>query len=142
MHNANKNLVLRIHDEVWNRGNAAVIEELYAPDFEAHYPGGFSWSGHEGTRRALAELRAAFPDWTETVDEILAEGDRVVTRFHSRGTHRGTFLGVEATNRVVTLDEMALFRIADGRLAEQWGCHDMLGLLRQLGAVPEVSEGP
>ena len=72
----NKRLVMRVHEEVWNRGRVELIEELYVPHFRAHYPEPFSWSGLEGTREAHAMLKAAFPDWHETVDDIVAEGDR------------------------------------------------------------------
>ena len=134
----NRELILRVHEEIWTRGNADAIESLYAPGFVAHYPGPLGWSGIEGTREAFRVLRSAFPDWTETVEDIVAEGDRVVTRFRSSGTHRGEFLGIAPTGKTVEMTEMALFRIENGKVAEQWGNHDLLGLLTQLGAVPSI----
>ena len=81
----------------------------------------------------VARQRTAFPDWTETIEDIIAEGDKVVTRFTSRGTHKGKFMGVPPTGKKVKITEVAVFRIADGKITEQWGFPDLQGLRQQLG---------
>lgn len=128
---ANKELVRRHQEEIWNKGNMAAIDEFYAPDFVGHFPFGES-VGREGLRKQVASHRAAFPDWTEQIEEILAEGDLVAIRFTSRGTQRGEFRGISPTGRSVTIGEAAIFRIADGRIAEQWVFPDVGSLLEQL----------
>ena len=80
--------------------------------------------------------RTSFPDWTEHIEDIIAEGDRVVTRWTSRGTHQGEFEGIAPTGKQVTVAEVAIFRIANGKIAEQWGFPDIMALLRQVGAKP------
>jgi steroid delta-isomerase-like uncharacterized protein len=128
---ANKELVRRQHEEVWSQGNIAVIDEICAPDFVGHFPFGQS-GGREELKKRVALHRAAFPDWTEQVEDFVAEGDRIVSRFTSRGTHRGDFRGISPTGRSVTIGEVAIFRIADGRIVEQWVFPDVGSLLEQL----------
>jgi len=128
---ANKELVRRQTEEVWSKGNIAIIDEIHAPDFVGHFPFGES-GGREELKQRVALHRAAFPDWTEQIEEFIAEGDRIVIRFTSRGTHRGEFRGISATGRSVRISEVAIYRIADGRIAEQWVFPDVGSLLAQL----------
>src|SRR5476651_398811 len=85
----NKAIILRSEAELWSRGNLAVADQLYSPDFICHFVGGTEWKGIEGIKGQVAAHRTAFPDWAENVDDIIAEGDRVVIRFTSSGTQRG-----------------------------------------------------
>lgn len=78
--------------------------------------------------------RISFPDWNEKVDDVIAEGDRVVVRFTSTGTHLGEFEGIAPTGKKVRIQEVAIFRLADGKIVEQWGVPDLHGLLQQLGS--------
>jgi len=133
----NKTLVRRQHEQVWSKGNLAVVEELYAPDFICHFPVGSEWRGPKGVKRKVKRQRAAFPDWNEEIEDIIAEGDKVVTRFTSRGTHKGKFMGIPRTGKKVKISEVAVFRIADGKIAEQWGFLDLQSLRRQLGTEPQ-----
>lgn len=128
---ANRELIRRQHEEVWSKGNIAIIDEMYAPDFVGHFPFGQS-GGREELKKRVALHRAAFPDWTEQVEDLVAEGNQVVSRFTSRGTQRGEFHGISPTGRSVTISEAAIFRIADGRIAEQWVFPDVGSLLEQL----------
>jgi steroid delta-isomerase-like uncharacterized protein len=128
---ANRELIRRQHEEVWSKGNIAIIDEIYAPNFVGHFPFGQS-GGREELKQMVALHRAAFPDWTEQVEDFVAEGDRIVSRFTSRGTHRGEFRGISPTGREVTIGEVAIYRIADGRIAEQWVFPDVGSLLEQL----------
>ena len=128
----NKALVRRQHEEVWNKGNLEVVDEIYTSDFICHFLAGPEWRGLKGVKRKVKRQRAAFPDWNEEIEDIIAEGDKVVTRFTSRGTHKGKFMGIPRTGKKVKISEVAVFRIADGKIVEQWGYPDLQGLRRQL----------
>ena len=128
-------VVERLH-ALWNSGNLAAIPRVYAPDFVSHMPKGWDASefrGHAGVRQAVQRIRSAFPDWHETIVDMIIEGDRVVSRYISRGTHQGPFLGLEPTGKRVEVDEISIYRIADGKIAEQWCLADDGGMARQLG---------
>ena len=135
MSRINKALTRRFVEEVVNRGSTAVLAELVAPDHVRHAPDGDLY-GPEGVRIDLAEWRAGFPDLEIAVADLIAEGDRVVSRFVLRGTHAAPFLGVPATGRAVEVAGVGIDRIDDGQLAESWLSFDGLGLLRQLGRMP------
>ena len=130
----NKAVVLRSEAELWNKGNLSVADELYSPDFICHFPVGPEWRGLEGIKGEVRRHRTSFPDWHERVDDIVAEGDRVVIRFTSTGTHQGEFAGIAPTGRKVSIQEIAIFRIVGGKIVEQWGMPDIHGLLEQLKA--------
>ena len=130
----NKATVLRSESEVWSKGDLAVADQLYSPEFVCHFIIGPEWRGVEGIKEQVRQHRTSFPDWTERVDDIVAEGDRVVIRFTSTGTHRGAFAGIAPTGRKVTIQEVAIFRVVGGKIVEQWGQPDLNGLLEQLRA--------
>ena len=132
----NKALYRRWFDDVVGRRDAELAEELLAPDYRLHFPGMTGPLDREGHLRLLQAFWAAFPDWQETVEDVVAEGDRVVIRVTGRGTHEGTFQGIPPTGRQVTATGVGVARIAGGRIAETWAAYDALGLLQQLGAVP------
>jgi steroid delta-isomerase-like uncharacterized protein len=132
----NKTIVRLQHEEVWNKGNLSLIEEIYTPDFVCHFIVGPEWHGREGVRRAITRHRTSFPDWEEHIEDIIADGDKVVTRWTATGTHEGEFEGIPPTGNQVTIAEVAIYRIADGKIAEQWGFPNIMGLLRQIGADP------
>jgi len=94
-----KVLVLRHHDEVWTRGNIDVVDEIFAPDFVGHHPGQPDWVGPDAVKQAVVNARAAFPDFAEHVEDVIVEGDRVVTRFTASGTHLGPYRGLAPTGR-------------------------------------------
>jgi steroid delta-isomerase-like uncharacterized protein len=130
----NKAIVLRSESELWSKGNLAVADELYSPDFVCHFVVGPDWKGIDGIKSEVTNHRTSFPDWQEKVDDIIAEGDRVVIRFTSTGTQRGEFQGLAPTGRKVTIQEVAIFRLAHGKIIEQWGMPDVHGLFAQLTA--------
>ena len=136
----NKKVVRLQHEEIWSKGNLALVDQIYARNFVCHFIVGQEWRGHQGLVEAVQAHRASFPDWTEQIDDIIAEGDMVVTRFTSRGTHHGEFEGISPTGRHVTIAEVAVYRIERGKIAEQWGFPDVLSLQRQL--TPEASGKP
>lgn len=129
-------VVRRLHD-IWNAGDVAAVDEVYAEDFVGHFPQGSHLPerrGRGGAREGIARIRAAFPDWHEAVEQMVAEGDTVVTRYTSTGTHRGEFRGIARTGRAITVPEISIYRVARGRVVEQWCLLDELGRMQQLGA--------
>ena len=135
----NKSVVMRSESELWSKGNLDVADELYAPDYVCHFLIGPEWRGIDGIRNEVKQHRVSFPDWNERVDDIVAEGDRVVIRFTSTGTQRGEFAGIAPTGKRVKIQEIAIFRLANGKIAEQWGIPDLHGLLEQLNS-PNAAE--
>jgi steroid delta-isomerase-like uncharacterized protein len=133
----NKAIATRLREEVWNRGHLAVADELIAPDCVDHAaPPGHPAGGPAGIKQASAMYRRAFPDLAMTVDDLLAEGDRVATRWTMRGTHRGPFMGQPPTGKAVEVTGIEIVRIAGRQIVEHWVSADQLGLLQQLGLLP------
>ena len=132
----NKALVRRWWEET-DKGNNAIVDELCAPDYIDHSPPlpGMG-PGRGGVHNANAALRAAFPDTVHIIEELIAEGDKVVTRLRGRATFTGEVLGIPPTGNVVEITGISIHRIADGKLVEHWANADQLGLMQQLGALP------
>ncbi len=135
---ANKALVRRWWEET-DKGNDAIIDELCAPDYIDHSPPlpGMG-PGSAGVRRANATLRAAFPDTVHIIEELIAEGDKVVTRLRGRGTFTGEILGIPPTGKVVEITGISIHRIVGGKLVEHWANADLLSFLQQMGAIPTL----
>lgn len=135
----NKAIITRL-DAIWD-GDEEIVDELVAADFRNHNPiVPDAPPGPEGFKQNVAAIRTAFPDISFTTEDMIAEGDRVVIRAIGRGTHEGELLGIEPTGREVTIDIIVIFRLADGQLVERWAQTDTMGMLRQLGALPEPAE--
>lgn len=130
--NANKALVRRFLEQVINRNDTRLLPQLVATDHVRHAPEG-DVHGPEGVRIELADYRAAFPDLRLVLEDLIAEGDRVVSRFVLRGTHASPLLGVAPCGLAVAVAGIGIDRIVDGRLAESWVSLDTLGLLRRVG---------
>ena len=124
----------RFVEGVVNRGDARRLAELVAAAQRRHAPDGDLYE-REGVRIDVAEWRAGLPDLELVLEGLVAEGDRVASRFVLRGTHAGPFLGIPATGRRVAVAGIAVDRLAAGRLAESWVSLDGLGLVRQVGAL-------
>jgi steroid delta-isomerase-like uncharacterized protein len=139
MYEQNKALVRLLLEDDISKGDVAVAEQIIAPDFYDHTNPPGMQRGIEGHKAIVSLFRAAFPDQWWHIEDLLAEGDRVVARTTMRGTHLGDFFGVPATGRQVTLGGIHILRIAGGKIAEHWGNNDDLGLMRQLGLVPDPS---
>ena len=134
MSEQNKTLARRWFEDLFSRGNLDAAKEILNADFVDHLPREEE-RGLEELKQYVIWYRAAFPDIRDTVEELVAEGDKVVVRWMSRGIHQGEFRGVAPTGRHVTFTGMRLFRIAEGKIAESWVNIDELGLLEQLGMV-------
>ena len=135
-----KVLVRRLFEEVWNQGNLAAIDELFAPSYIRYDPAAPEAKGLAGFKQLVVLLRTAFPDLHFTLEEIIAEGDKVMSRALLRGTHRGEYLGIAPTGKPVAVMGMVVLRIAQGKFQEGWLMMDNLGLLQQLGVVPPLGQ--
>ena len=137
MSEQNKALERRFVEEVWNKGNLALIDELVAPNFVDHTaPPGLP-PGAEGVKAFVKMYRDAFPDAQVTIHDILAEGDKVVYRWTGSGTHQGTLFGIPATGKKMSVDGMTIDRISGGKFVESWNILDQLGMMQQLGVIPK-----
>jgi steroid delta-isomerase-like uncharacterized protein len=134
---ANKLIVRRLFDEVWNTGNVGLLDELLAPDFidRAAQMGGDDVTAR-GFKTQVLVFRTAFPDGRSQIEDLIAEGDRVVARWTDGGTQHGEWMGIAPTGKRVTITGIDIYRIEQGKIAEYWCSEDELGLLRQLGAAP------
>ena len=133
----NKALVRQMVEEVFNRGNMSLADEFLAPDFveREELPPGIP-RDREGVKQLTTMLRSAFPDFKATLDDIVAEGDRVVIRQTWSGTHQGEFMGVLPTGKTVSFGVIDILRMAGGKCQEHWGQMDTMSLMQQLGALP------
>ncbi|HEY3111935.1 MAG TPA: ester cyclase [Chloroflexota bacterium] len=130
----NKALVRRFLDEVIGRGDLEAADGLCAADLAWHGVGVGELADLAAFKRAVAPFLTAFPDLSVTAEDLLAEGDRVVARYTWRGTQRGEFFGIPATGRSVEVAGTSIYRLAGGKIVEEWWLEDLLGLMQQLGA--------
>ena len=137
MSEENKALVRRWFEEVWNKGRAEAIDEMFAEDGVAHglSDAGESLRGPAGFRPFFHSFHGAFPDTEIVVEDVIAEGARVAARCSVRARHQGDTLGFRATNRPIEITGMVFTRIRDGKIVEAWNNFDFMTLFRQLGAV-------
>ena len=135
MSDQNKALARRWFEDLFSRGDVDAANEILSAEFVDHLPREEE-RGIEELKHYVSIYRTAFPDIQDTEEDIVAEGDKVVVRWRSRGTHQGEFMGVAPTGRQVTFTGMRLFRIAGDMIAESWVNIDERGLQEQLGAVP------
>ena len=125
----NKALVRREQAELWSHtGDLDAAEELFAADQA------------EAAKQEAAEFRRGCPDVTSTIEDLIAEGDKVVARWRSRATHRGDYMGMPPSGKEVQIMGISVYRIEEGKIAESWTVEDELGLMRQIGAIPEPGQ--
>ncbi len=134
----NKATSRRFYKELFNRGNLDATEEMVIPDFvlhDANIPE--QPRGPDGLKRFVAMYRDAFPDIEFTIEDQVAEGENVATRWVARGTHRGELMGIAPTGKRVEVRAFTLHRFSGGKIAEDWAHYDALDVVRQLGVVPD-----
>ena len=112
------------------------LGDFLAEDIVDHNPPPNVEPGIAGIKVMFREFFAAFPDMSVQVDDLIAEGDKVVMRVTTTGTHQGDFMGIAATGKKVSFGEIHILRIADGKMAEHWGVEDQMGMMQQLGVIP------
>ena len=133
---ANKATVRRFYEEVFNQKNRAAIEEFVDRNGIDHaLPPGLP-AGIEGSKQFITMYLTAFPDLHFTVEDMIAEGDKVVARLTTRGTQQGAFMGIPPTGKQATITAIDINRIVGGKSVEHWLNMDTLGLLQQLGVIP------
>jgi steroid delta-isomerase-like uncharacterized protein len=135
----NKATLRRAIEEGWNQGNVALFDELFAPNFIHHDPDRPDFRTLEDYKRYVTETRSAFPDFHLTIEDLIAEGEQVVTRWMWRGTHTGGSvwpMPIPATGKQVTVTGITILRFAGGKFVEDWHLVDHLGLFQQLGVIP------
>jgi steroid delta-isomerase-like uncharacterized protein len=136
----NKATVRRMLEQVFNQRRLDLIDEFFTEDYVGHTVGTPSKSGLKELRENTAMAHNAFPDQKITIEDAIAEGDKVAARWTSRGTHLGELLGIPATGKQFTQGGMAVYRLVNARVAELWFYPDNLGLMQQLGVVPALGE--
>ena len=137
----NKATVRRVYDEVFNQGNLSVVDELFAPDYVLHDPGvpAGELLGLEAFKEQWVSMfRTAFPDLRIVIDDQVAEGDKVVSRYTGSGTHQGELRGFPPTNNRVEVTGTITSRFAEGKIVEEWNSIDSMGMMHQLGIVPPL----
>jgi steroid delta-isomerase-like uncharacterized protein len=129
----NKAIFRRIVEEGFNKGNLAIVDELVATNHVNHTD---NVHGPEEYKQFITMYRTAFPDLHMTIEDQIAEGDKVVNRWTSRGTHKGDLMGIPPTGKQTTVTGMYVARIIGGKIMEEWGNFDALGMMQQIGVVP------
>jgi steroid delta-isomerase-like uncharacterized protein len=132
----NKAIIHAYVETVWNQQQLDRAEDLVAPDFLDHAPLPGQAPGLEGAKRKWAMYLNAVPDLRVTIEDLVAEGDRVAVRRSYEGTHQGELLGIPATGRQLRVGGISIFRLAEGKVTEHWEQLDRLALMQQLGVIP------
>ena len=137
----NKEIYRHVLNELYNRANLEVIDEHLSPDFVYHVSMPGISPDRAGAKQFVRGITSAFSDIRYTVEDLVAEGDKVVARWSSRGVHTGELMGVPATGKEVTTTGISMARIVDGKIKEVWSEFDALGMLQQLGAMEAPATG-
>jgi predicted ester cyclase len=137
-----RKLIEQIPLEVLNNSNFGLIDQIYATDYVEHTPPPGVAPTREGFKQFVVGLKKAFPDLRYTIEDTLESGDKIVHRLTARGTMKGDFMGMPATNKPATWTEFHIGRVVNGRLTEHWGLADQLGMLVQLGVIQSPARVP
>ncbi|OGP94707.1 MAG: hypothetical protein A2157_01180 [Deltaproteobacteria bacterium RBG_16_47_11] len=136
----NKAMVRRFWEEVFNERKLSLIDELFTTDWVYHGVGGLKVYGPEGLKQFLTEYHNAFPDMQVKVENLIAEGDKVVSHVTSRGTHKGELMGIAPTGKQVTVPVICISRFVDHKIGEDWEIIDLFGMLQQLDVIPSPGQ--
>lgn len=141
MSEGNKNAVRRVFDEVWNKKNLPVADELFATNYTHHDPSTpDAGHGPESEKKRVTLYHNAFPDLRLTPEDIIAEGEMVMARWTCRGTHKGDLGGIAPTGKPMAISGVSICRFANGKIVEGWINWDALGMMQQLGVVPQLAK--
>ena len=141
MSEQNKAIVRRLIEEVWNKGNLSLADELFTPNYEHHDASSPDFGrGPESEKLRATLYRTAFPDLRVTIEDIIAEGETVMARWSCRGTHKGDLSGLAPTGKQFTISGVSIARFSGSKMAEGYVNWDALGLMQQLGVVPELAK--
>ena len=136
MSEKNKVIARRIFEEIWNQGNLAVADEILDASYAAHGLAAGLPPGPEGFKQFVSIYRTAFPDVHFTIEEQIAEEDKVVNRWTARGTHKGELMGIPATGKEAVVTGVSINRFVGDKMVEAWNNWDGLGMMQQLGVIP------
>lgn len=138
---ANKAIVQRLYQEVWNKRKLEVIKEIISPSHALQAPNIFGSSiGPDAYKRNVLLFLAGYPDLRWTIEDTIAEEDKVVACWTISGTHKGDYMGIPATNKRVSVDGMTVHHIANGKIMDSTSNWDALGMMQQLGVVPPLGQ--
>ena len=133
--------IARRFAQVWGKGNLNTVDELAAPNLSVSYPLlPETVHGPEAFKQILMMVHSGLPDADASIEDEIAEGDKVVVRWRMRGTHTGELMGIAPTGKPVTWTGITIYRLADGKIVEEKGEEDSLGLMQQLGAIPAPTQ--
>lgn len=119
-----------------SKGDLAAADAILAPEFSLHTPLPTPGPGIDAMNNVITACRAAFHGLHVTIDDIMADGDKVTARFTARGIHKGEFMGLPPTGKAITMTGIEIFRVKDGKITELWGEANLMGLMQQLGILP------
>ena len=138
----NKAIARRFFEEVWTKGNLSVADEVLDPNVILHDPRNPADDtiGREAYKQFNVSFRSAFPDMTDTIEELIAEGDKVVVRWTIRATHRGQWQSMAPSGKQLTFGGITILRIVGGKIVDDRFQADLLGFMQQIGAIPSPSE--
>ena len=123
-------------DELFNKGNLSIADEIISPDYVYHSPFGVDFKGPEGVKQMVSTSRDAFADLHFTIEDMVAEGDKVAVRATMTGTHKGEYMGIAPTGKEINLTLAMFYRFVDGKEVEALSYDDTLALYQQLGVSP------
>lgn len=132
----NKKIVCKYPEEVISRGNLDLVDEIFADDYVQHNSAGSEpFHGPDDVKENASKLRTAFPDMDCMIEDLIADGDKVVRRDKATGTHEGEFMGIEPTGEEIEVNGIHIHRIENGQIVETWAQTDVMGVMQQLGVV-------
>jgi steroid delta-isomerase-like uncharacterized protein len=134
----NKAIVRREMEQVWNKHRVDLVEEFYTEDTVFHTPGFPPLSGLEAMKKYVTVVLNAYPDIQVTIEDEIAEGDKVVVRWTMRATHQGELLGIPPTGKQITNAGISIYRLVNGKIAEEWFWPDNLNSFQQMGVIPAL----
>jgi predicted ester cyclase len=132
--------VVRKYHEIWSNGKTKELDKIIAANFKSHFIGGFEYLGIEGAKNSVLETKKAFPDWKEEIVDIIAQDDKVVTRYRSTGTQLGNWDGIDSTGNKVDIYEASIYLLKNGKIVEQWGFWDEINLKKQMASQSNPSK--
>lgn len=135
----NKAVARRDVEEVFNKGNTTIVDEIIGPDWVFYGPGGLEFKGQEGYKQIVTTMRNAFPDLHMTIEDMIGEGDKIAVRYTMRGTFKGQLMGMAPTGNQFTMTSALFMRFKDGKLVETREIFDQLTFFQQLGVSPPAA---
>jgi steroid delta-isomerase-like uncharacterized protein len=131
-----KRILQTIIDEIWNKGNVEVIDKFYTPNFKNHHPNIPEVSDFASFKKWVVEVHKTLPDFHATIEDMIAEEDKIAVRWTVTGTQKGEFMGIPPTGKKVRFEGMTVYRFEGDKVAEMWWVSNEIAILRQLGVFP------